>query len=52
MDKVISTDPRDFGVPGVLIEVTAADAKIMGVMPELAMSEADAMEANGDELIA
>ena len=52
MDKIISTDPRDFNVPGVIIEVTAAEAEMMGVMPESAMSAADAMEANDDALIA
>lgn len=52
MDKVISTNPKDFNVPGVVIEVTAADAEMMGVTPELAMSADDAMEANGDALIA
>lgn len=47
MKKVISKDPKDFGIPGVLIEVTAADIELMGITPELAMSQADAMEANG-----
>ena len=52
MTKVISRDPNDFNVPGVLVEITAAEAEAMGVTPELAMSEADAMEANEDALIA
>lgn len=52
MPKVISTNVRDFDVPGVLIEVTAEDAKVMAITIELAISEADAMDANSDELIA
>jgi hypothetical protein len=40
-----STDPADIGVPGVVVEVSRAEAEAWGVIEDDSMSLADAMES-------
>lgn len=48
MDKILSTNLRDFNTSGVVVEVTPDVAEQLGLMPETALSEKDAWESNGD----
>lgn len=40
-----STNPSDVGLPGVVVELSAADAEAFGLIDETALSEADAWES-------
>jgi hypothetical protein len=48
----LSFDLRDVSLPGVVVEVDAAEAELMGAFIETAIDEDTAMEANldGDEV--
>lgn len=45
---VLSNDLADLMVPGVVVEVDAAEAESLGAFEETALSEADAWDANTD----
>ena len=47
-DALLSDDPADMMVPGVMVEVDAAEAERLGAFEETALTEAEAWEANAD----
>ena len=47
-DALLSDDPADMMVPGVVVEVDAAEAERLGAFEETALTEADAWESNAD----
>ena len=47
-DAVLSNDFADLLVPGVLVEVDAAEAESLGIFEETALTEAEAWDANAD----
>ena len=47
-EAMLSSDFADLMVPGVVVEVDAAEAESLGAFEETALSEADAWDANTD----
>ena len=47
-DALLSDDPADMMVPGVVVEVDAAEAERLGAFEETALTEAEAWESNPD----
>ena len=47
-DALLSDDPADMMVPGVVVEVDAVEAESLGAFEETALTEAEAWEANAD----
>jgi type IV secretion system protein VirB1 len=47
-DPVLSRAVDDATLPGVMVEVTPADARALGAFEETALSDDDAWEANAD----
>jgi len=47
-EAVLSNDLADLMVPGVVVEVDAAEAESLGAFEETALSETDAWDANTD----
>jgi hypothetical protein len=47
-DPIISLDYRNLDIPGVQVEVDPDEAESLGAFEEIALSEADAWEANTD----
>jgi hypothetical protein len=47
-DALLSDDIADLMVPGVVVEVDAADAESLGAFEETALTEAEAWDANAD----
>lgn len=45
---LLSNDIADLLVPGVVVEVDAAEAENLGAFEETALTEAEAWEANAD----
>ena len=45
---LLSDDFTDLLVPGIMVEVDAAEAESLGAFEETALSEADAWDANAD----
>ncbi len=45
---LLSDDMADLLVPGVVVEVDAAEAESLGAFEETALTEADAWDANAD----
>jgi hypothetical protein len=45
---LLSDDIADLLVPGVVVEVDAAEAESLGAFEETALTEAEAWEANAD----
>ena len=45
---LLSDDMADLLVPGVVVEVDAAEAESLGAFEETALTEAEAWEANAD----
>lgn len=45
---LLSNNIADLLVPGVVVEVDAAEAESLGAFDEIALTEADAWEANAD----
>ena len=45
---MLSDNLADLLVPGVVVEVDAAEAESLGAFAETALSEADAWDANAD----
>lgn len=51
MNPIVSRDYRDMLTPGVVVELTPDEAESLGLQEELALSEKDAWESNGDPAI-
>ena len=47
-DALMSDDPADMMVPGVVVEVDAVEAERLGAFEETALTEAEAWESNAD----
>ena len=47
-DAVLSDSITDLLIPGVVVELDAAEAEALGAFEEIALTEADAWEANAD----
>ncbi len=47
-DALLSDDIADLLVPGVVVEVDAAEAESLGAFEETALTEAEAWDANAD----
>ena len=47
-EAMLSDNLADLLVPGVVVEVDAAEAESLGAFAETALSEADAWDANAD----
>ncbi len=47
-EALLSDDPADMMVPGVMVEVDAAEAERLGAFEETALTESDAWESNAD----
>lgn len=47
-DALLSNDIADLLVPGVVVEVDAAEAEGLGAFEETALTEAEAWDANAD----
>jgi hypothetical protein len=47
-DALLSDDPADMMVPGVIVELDAAEAERLGAFEETALTEAEAWESNAD----
>jgi hypothetical protein len=47
-DALLSDDIADLMVPGVVVEVDAAEAESLGAFEETALTEAEAWDANAD----
>jgi hypothetical protein len=47
-DALLSDDIADLLVPGVVVEVDAAEAESLGAFEETALREAEAWDANAD----
>lgn len=47
-DALLSNDFADLLVPGVVVEVDAAEAENLGAFEETALTEAEAWNANAD----
>lgn len=47
-DALLSDDLADLLVPGVVVEVDAAEAESLGAFEETALTEAEAWDANAD----
>ena len=47
-DALLSDDPADMIVSGVVVEVDAAEAESLGAFEETALTEAEAWESNAD----
>ena len=47
-DALLSDDLADLLVPGVMVEVDAAEAESLGAFEETALTEAEAWESNAD----
>jgi type IV secretion system protein VirB1 len=48
MPAIISTTLDDLLVPGVVVELDAREAEDLGAFEEIALTEAEAWEANSD----
>lgn len=47
-DALLSDNMADLLVPGVVVEVDAAEAESLGAFEEIALTEAEAWDANAD----
>ena len=47
-DALLSDNPADMMVAGVVVEVDAAEAERLGAFEETALTEAEAWESNAD----
>ena len=47
-DALLSDDMADLLVPGVVVEVDAAEAESLGAFEETALTEAEAWDANAE----
>ena len=47
-NAVLSNDIADLLIPGVVVEVDAAEAESLGAFEETALTEAEAWDANAD----
>jgi hypothetical protein len=48
VNTLLSDDIADLLIPGVVVEVDAAEAESLGAFEETALTEAEAWEANAD----
>jgi hypothetical protein len=48
VDAVLSDNITDLLIPGVMVELDTAEAEALGAFEEIALTEADAWEANAD----
>jgi hypothetical protein len=47
-EAMLSNDPADMMLPGIVVEMDADEAESLGAFEETALSEADAWDANTD----
>ncbi len=47
-EAMLSNDPEDMMLPGIVVEMDADEAESFGAFEEIALSEADAWDANTD----